>query len=262
MLVANALSDVDWDFVDYSMTAAGEAPLDSTPGVDTPEEKSDRARRQVRDATGKFAAQGARVVINGDIQNGVGKITSINPTNETVNIQLDNGTTTTVPANSTSKVENYIPLLSGPSLEMPEFDTSGILGQPRTPIDRPNAQIPGTLPALTPNDLQSILYNWPAWVKEQRASFKPLAEPTPVKVGVPAEPDPQPYKPMTEDERQKIIGKTGKQLERDTGRKIVLDPYQHPMLKDWLKKPGTASVARTSTYSIEEAITAAAKAKN
>ena len=262
MLVANALSDVDWDFVDYSMTAAGEAPLDSTPGVDTPEEKSVRARRQVRDATGKFAAQGSRVVISGDIQNGVGKITSINPDNGTVNVQLDNGSATTVPADTTSKVENYIPLLSGPSLEMPEFDTSGILGQPRTPIDRPNAQIPGTLPALTPNDLQSILYNWPAWVKEQRASFKPLAEPTPVKVGVPAEPDPEPYKPMTEDERQKIIGKTGKQLERDSGRKIVLDPYQHPMLKDWLKKPGTASVARTSTYSVEEAITAAAEAKN
>ena len=263
MLVANAISDVDWDFVDYSMTAAGEAPLESTPGVDTPEEKSVRARRQVRDATGKFAAQGARVVINGDIQNGVGKITSINPDNGTVNVQLDSGSTTTVPANTTSKVENYIPLLSGPSLEMPEFDTSGILGQPRTPIDRPNAQIPGTLPALTSNDLQSILYNWPAWVKGQRDAFKPLAATKPVAVGTPSATSPAPVKDkaVTEAERQKLIGDTGREIEKRTGNKIVLDPYDHPMLKDWLNKSvkkGGKTYYPNQT-SIMQTITAAAK---
>jgi hypothetical protein len=263
MLVANAISDVDWDFVDYSMTAAGEAPLDSTPGVDTPEEKSVRARRQVRDATGKFAAQGARVVINGDIQNGVGKITSINPDNGTVNVQLDSGSSTTVPANTTSKVENYIPLLSGPSLEMPEFDTSGILGQPRTPIDRPNAQIPGTLPALTSNDLQGILYNWPAWVKGQRDAFKPLADTKPVAVGTPSATSPAPVKDkaVTEAERQKLIGDTGRDIEKRTGNKIVLDPYDHPMLKDWLNKSvkkGGKTYYPNQT-SIMQTITAAAK---
>ena len=48
---------------------------------------------------------------------------------------------------------------------------SGILAEPRTPIDRPNARIPGTLPAMTSKDLQDVLYNWSAWVKSQRDAF-------------------------------------------------------------------------------------------
>jgi hypothetical protein len=243
MLVANSIGGVDWDFIDYSMTAAGEPGLETEgDGVYTPEERSQKARRQVRDANGRFAAQGARVVIGGDVQNGVGKITSINPDTGTVNVLLDSGTTTTVPANTTSKVENYIPLLSGPSIEMPEFDTSGILGEPRTPIDRPNAQIPGTLPALTSTDLKGILYNWPAWVKEQRDKFMPLEEPQKVDVGTPQSspsrpmPGPGPGKGMTEEERQKLIGDTGRAIEKRTGQKIILDPYQHPMLKSWLNQ--------------------------
>ncbi len=256
-LVANAIGEIDWNVVDYtmgkSMVAVGAPTTDApaTDGVYTPEERSDKARRQVRDANGRFAAQGARVVIGGDIQNGVGKITSINPDNSTVNILLDSGSTTTVPANTTSKVENYIPLLSGPSLEMPEFDTSGILGQPRTPIDRPNAQIPGTLPALTANDLQGILYNWPAWVKEQRDKFKPMG-PNPT----PSTPAAAP-KETKEQERQRLIGPTGQKIEKDTGYKIYTDPYDHPMLKDWLKNK--KRVTTSSAYYNPLAITAAGK---
>lgn len=254
-MVANAIGEVDWQVIDYAMTAAGEPGLETGgegDGVYTPEERSQKARRQVRDANGRFAAQGARVVINGDVQNGVGKITSINPDTGTVNVQLDSGETTTVPANTTSKVENYIPLLSGPSLEMPEFDTSGILGQPRTPIDRPNAQIPGTLPALTSNDLQAILYNWPAWVKEQRDSFRPsLPNPTPSSpTAAPSE--------TKEQERQRLIGPTGQQMEKDTGYKIYTDPYDHPMLKGWLKKNKKSSVTSSGYYN-PMALTAAAK---
>lgn len=252
-LVANAIGEVDWQVVDYAMTAAGEPGLQSNPGdgVDTPEEKAARARRQVRDANGRFAAQGARVVIGGDIQNGVGKITSINPDNGTVNVLLDSGSTRTVPANTTSKVENYIPLLSGPSLEMPEFDTSGILGQPRTPIDRPNAVIPGTLPAMTSADIQNALYNWPAFVKETRDAFRPSL------------PNPKPSTPPAapvetkEQERQRLIGPTGQKMEKETGKKIYTDPYDHPMLKSWLKKKNKP--VRSSAYYNPDALTAAAK---
>lgn len=268
-MVADAMYEVDWQVVDYALTAVG-AKVEGQvtgkgDGIDTPKDKSLRSRRQVRDARGRFAAQGSRVVIGGDIEAGAGQIKSVNPDSETVIVKLDTGGTVEVPANTTERVENFIPLLSGPSLEMPEFDTSGILGEPRTPIDRPNAQIPGTLPALTSNDLQSILYNWPAWVKEQRDKFKPLAESKPGAVSAPTSTSaPAPSQTggrVTEEERQRLIGQTGKDIEKRTGNKIILDPYQHPMLKDWLNKSvkkGGKTYYPNQT-SIMESVTAAAE---
>jgi hypothetical protein len=104
-LVADAIDEVDWVLVDYAITAAGEditAPAaPEGDGNYTPDERSKNARKQVRDKGGKFAAQGSRVVIGGDTQNGVGFIRSINPETQSVSVKLDNGQTVDVPANTT-----------------------------------------------------------------------------------------------------------------------------------------------------------------
>lgn len=178
-LAMYALSDEDWAMVDRVVVAAGEA-VGTKPGagdgVYTEEERSENASKQVRDATGKFAAAGSRVVVGNDTKRGKGVITGINGATKMVTVKLDNGQTVTVPANTTQKlVDKKIVTTAGEDLQGP-LDTSGILGQPRTPIDRPGATLPGTLPRMTKDDLHSLLTDWPSYVQSQRAKFNPFTE--------------------------------------------------------------------------------------
>jgi hypothetical protein len=259
-LVSRAMNDVDWDIVAYSMTAAGaESTAPETDGEYSPEERSKNAARQVRDASGKFASQGSRVVVGGDIQNGVGFIRSINPASGSVSVQLDSGSTVDVPAATTEKVEKYISSIGGETPDIPPLDTTGILGEPRTPIDRPYPQIPGTLPALLPKDMSEIVNNWPAWVKSQRDQFKPLGSNITATPAAPATPTPTPGKPGATSpsgipissqaktdrpetpfyDESKITDSSDdkmKKLMKDTGTKLTLDAYDHPLLKNFLNK--------------------------
>jgi hypothetical protein len=263
-LAARAMSEVDWEYVDSAMTAAGEeSTAPAGDGQYTPEERSENAARQVRDASGRFASQGSRVVVGGDVQNGVGTIRAINPESNTVKIQFDNGTTADVPAQSTEKVDKYIGAISRETVDTPAFDTSGILAQPRTPIDRPDIQIPGTLPALRPSDMSEIVGNWPAWVKSQRDQFKaagasaptsapapssnlktsPTGAPTPAPTspgGSPISSQAKPDRPETRwyDESKIPDDRTDKMkdLMKTTGAKLTLDAYDHPLLKNFLNK--------------------------
>jgi hypothetical protein len=256
-MVANAAGEIDWTVIDYAITAAGEEPLDD--GY-SPEERSENATRQVRDSNGRFAAQGSRVVVGGD-PNQVGAISRINPDDQSVDVKLDSGSTVNVPANSTQTVQSYINTYAGDIEDVRALDVSGILGEPRTPIDRPNAQIPGTLPALTAKDLQSVLYDWPAWVKSQRDDFKAAPESTPVEVGkMPDE------RPMSDDARTPLdraadpkLGQYGDWLTKTTGQDITVDAYDHPMLKDWLgakrRKNGRTTTPNSLWY---QPVTAAA----
>lgn len=179
-LAACAVPEEDWGMVDRVVVAAGEA-IGSKPGegdgVYTPEERSENASGQVRDATGKFAAKGARVVVGKDAKRGKGTITGINGANKTVTVKLDNGQSVTVPGNTTEKLtdKNIVTGISAPGADAP-LDTSGILGQPRTPRDRTGVTLPGTLPRMTPEDLQSLLKDWPSYVQEQRAGFNAFTE--------------------------------------------------------------------------------------
>jgi hypothetical protein len=228
-LVALALPGVDWGVVDYALTAATE-PASAGDGVYTPEERSKNTRRQLRDASGKFTAQGSRVVVGGDTQNGVGFVRSINPDSGTVRVELDNGETVEVAANTTDKVDKFISSMVDVP-EMPPLDVSGILAQPRTPIDRPGARIPGTLPALTAADLQSVLYDWPAWVQRQRESYVALPDPEKVDVTGPYTGDPRFRKPKFDD---------------GTGYDVYTDPSQHPMLKNWGRKNPGGGTSKSS----------------
>lgn len=228
-LVLLAVDECDWDEVDMAMTAAGEAGLDDSPGVYTPEERSEKARSQVRDKGGRFAAMGSRVVVGGDRDNGRGKVTGINAATQDVTVQLDNGTNVTVPASLTEKEEDAdksaAVAQAGGNTDTAPLDTSGILGQPRAPIDRPNAKIPGGLPALTPDDLRVLLYDYPAWVKSTRD--RQQAAPTET---------PKPLKPVGDNAPTPEASEYRKGLEERSGKKMILDAKEHPMLKDFFKR--------------------------
>ena len=267
-LVARAIDEIDWDYIDFSMTAAGaESTAPAVDGQYTPEERAKNAARQVRDASGRFASQGSRVVVGGDIQNGVGTIRAINPATNTVKVQYDNGTLADVPATSTEKVEKYIGQISRETIDTPPFDTSGILAQPRTPIDRPNVQIPGTLPALRPADMSQIITNWPAFVKADRDKFKAVGTQEPgsttnpntppsssitAKPGTPAAPTPTKAPagatPLDRAPTPDISGTKGADVLKMTGAKLTLDAYDHPLLKDWLNKKVVNKKTGETTY--------------
>ena len=227
-LVLAAADEVDWDSVDMAMTAAGEEPIqaDDTPGVYTPEERSEKARKQVRDKSGRFAAMGSRVVVGGNYDTGRGKITGINPDNDTVTVALDSGQSVTVPATQTEKEDATRQAVAQKSSESFEgLDTSGILGQPRAPIDRPEARIPGALPALTGAELRKVLGDFPGWVKDQRERMQAERFETPRTWPTPGDHGKTPPK----SEYQK-------KLEKESGKELILDARQHPMLKAFFKR--------------------------
>lgn len=201
MLALDALGDEDWASVDSAVVAAGAVG----DGVYTEQERSQNASKQVRDGRGQFAKMGSKVMVNGNPnQNGV--ISRISPVDGTVEVTLGDGTKTVVRGDQVEAIPEGV--APGQPLEMPRVDFSGILAEPRTPIDRQVAQLPGTLPQMTSTDLKQIINNFPAWVKSQREQFRPLGG----HEGGPSDPSPR----------------------ADTSRAVTVDAGTHPLLSKWL----------------------------
>jgi hypothetical protein len=212
-------NDEEWELVD-TIVAAG--PVSGTPddGIYSEEERSANASKQIRDGSGKFAKSGTRVMISGNPQ-AVGTITRVNPSDGTVEVSLESGGTVKVPAKSTKGAPRQEASPYGQNIEVPRVDFSGILGEPRTPSNRSIAQIPGTLPAMTREDLHSVINSWPAWVKSQRDAFIPAAKAAPVNV---------------QAKNSLAKGREGARIEKETGKKLTLDAYDHPLLRKWLDR--------------------------
>jgi hypothetical protein len=183
-LISGGLPGEDWAMADYAMTAAGEGAAGGNikpaavnqDGNYTPEERSALAKNQTRDATGKFAAAGSRVVVGNDTTNGRGLITGLDKATGAATVQLDNGNTVTVPSKLTAPeggFEQTVPAAS-PTAKGKPLDVDGILGEPKSPVNRPNVQLPGTLPPMSASDLKSVVNDWSGYVAAQRAAFKPL----------------------------------------------------------------------------------------
>ena len=226
-LILRAAEELDLEFLDKTIIAVG-TPVAKGDGKYTPEERSQKAQKQVRDKTGKFAKQGGRVVVAGDTTKR-GNIVAINPQKSSVTIKLDStGKTVEIPANLTEPEGNTTPAAqSAPLPEILGLDTTGILAQPRTPIDRPYAQIPGTLPRMNQEDIAKMQGDWPAWVKEQRDSFAKGQPKTEAGSNIITGPDQtQKY------EKPAFI----KELEDLTGVRMIMDPYKHPLLQAFLNK--------------------------
>ena len=183
-LISGGLPGEDWAMTDYAMTAAGEGAAGGNikpaavnqDGNYTPEERSALAKNQTRDATGKFAAAGSRVVVGNDTTNGRGLITGLDKATGAATVQLDNGNTVTVPSKLTAPEEGFQDTMpaANPTAPGKPLDVDGILGEPKSPVNRPNVQLPGTLPPMSASDLKSVVNDWSGYVAAQRAAFKPL----------------------------------------------------------------------------------------
>ena len=240
-LFEQALPELDWKFIDQlsferveksndwttqGLLAAGEAPS-NTDGNYTPEERSENAQTQVRDKTGKFAKNGATVVIGGDYQYR-GQVTAINPQTQKVSVLLQDGRTVEVPANTTQDISTFEPV-SQANFPANNLDFSGILGEPRVAIDEPLAQLPGRLPPLSAPDTNLLVSDWGAWVAGQRLSPEYSGDPIP---------------PMVYKEAPDINTALGEYYQGsfnpDGTRKPGFNPattpnaYNDPLLRDWL----------------------------
>lgn len=172
-LMAKGLAAEDFGMIDRVITAAGVDPND---GVDTPEEKSARSAKQPRDAAGLWAKTGSRVVIGNDYGRGKGEIVSIDD-NAMAEVLLDNGNTVTVPVSYTEALDpekEARASVSGVPMPGLPLNLSGIIGEPRTPIDMPKARIPGTLPAMDAKAVKDFMNNWPSYVANSRNKYKPV----------------------------------------------------------------------------------------
>lgn len=221
-MVASALGEVDWTITDMSLVAAV-----ADDGVYSPEERSENAKKQVRDKTGKFAQTGSRVMIDGNASQ-QGNITSIDRATQSVVVKMDSGDSVRVSGDRTQVASDVVqPTALTPPVENAPLDTSGILAMPRTPMSMPSARIPGTLPPLTSDQLQQVLYNYPAWVKEQR------------EIGLKEQ-----YIPPKEKTKEEISKEvedysrsTMRELEKKSGvKELKGDLRQHPLFKDIFKK--------------------------
>ena len=219
-MAIDALPEIDWNIVNLAMTAAGDTTKANAEY--TPEERSAAATRQVRDATGRFATVGARVAVDKNASK-QGNITKVDKATGAVSVKLDSGETVQVSGRQVGPSNLvYPPAIPVTPDSFQPLDLSGMLGEPRTPMGRSVAQLPGTLPALTPADLHNLLADWPSWVSSQRAQYK---APVPDAGGV----DVQPRNSMNK-------GAYGEALEDEVGKELTLDAYKHPLLKNWLKK--------------------------
>ena len=202
-LLAFGATELDWNFIDQTMVAA--AGIDPNDNVYTPEERSQNATGQSRNALGRFAKTGQRVAIGGDGKQ-TGTIKSINGQNATV--EMDSGQTVDVPIKSTqeegtTKTEELPPQ---EDFQRP-LDLSGIVGEPRDPINQPYAHMPGNLPAMTDSDVHDMLYNWSGWVQSQRNAAAELG-----------------FTSSGEDKE-----------ESDPKEEKEPDAYDHPLLIKWRK---------------------------
>ena len=232
-MMIDARSEIDWDLMDQiimpdeessmwdmddSLTAAGETPT-SKDGNYTPEERSANAGVQLRDKTGKFAKMGGRVVIGGR-SNYQGNIRSADAATQTLKIELDNGNLIDIAANLTEPAESYVPIPNASAEGV--LDTNGILGEPRTPMDSPT-RMPGTLPPLNAQSINSMLTNFPSWVSQQRLSPDVETKPSGVDMSKPAARSANPL--------EKYYSKVDPS---DMPRKSV-NAYNIPVLKKWLE---------------------------
>jgi len=167
-LVALGLADEDWQMIDIAMTAAGTVATPSTPtssntpvnqdGNYTPQERSTLAKAQPRDSSGHFVKVGSTVVVGGDSNRGTGTLTKINADTGMVDVQLKDGRTISVDPKFTRPQEN--PASSAPQTKEAQLDVTGILGEPKSPVNQPKAVISGELPVITGDKVKAMLADW------------------------------------------------------------------------------------------------------
>jgi hypothetical protein len=189
-------AEPELDYLELGSLIAAPSFETNQDGDYTSEERSQKATAQLRDALGRFAVTGSRVIVGGNPSIS-GRIISQDEASQMVKVELDDGSFIDVAAKQTQQEDTYEPTVeqgrggedAAAAIFGNPIDTSGILGEPRTPAGQ--VQVPGTLPPLDGNSLQLMLSDFPAWVEGQRQGYLPRPEdgvaPPPTDFG---EPDP------------------------------------------------------------------------
>lgn len=168
-LMAEGLYEEDFGMIDRVLTAAGTSP--SVDGVDTPEEKGERAKSQPRNADGKFVKVGARTVVGGDKARGSGVIDSIDYKNQKVNVKLDSGKTISVDPKYTQAEDSVEAPAAGPSKQKP-VELDGIVAKPRRDSAATKATLPSDLSPISNKETNLLITNYPAYVLEARSKAR------------------------------------------------------------------------------------------
>jgi hypothetical protein len=175
-LAVGAIEDEDWDFVDSvtsnfgTVVAAPTAPVAPMTDQQLAESREKTAENQPRDALGQFAKVGARVAIGGDTKRGLGKITEIDGKTGLVKVLMDDGRTVQVNSKFTQPADTVKGPRPVPKPVAP-LDLSGMLGEPSQPKGY-KGRLNGVTKPLTDEGIQKMLTDFPAYVAEQRASYK------------------------------------------------------------------------------------------
>ncbi len=182
-LMSRGMDEIDYDLLDRVITAAGATPVDpSRDGNYTPEERKAKASKQPRDAGGKFAKAGNRVVVGGDSKNGLGTITKVDSKSGKVDVKLDNGKLISVDSKMTKAFDPKKQAAMAPAApteaEKTEekkptktVSTEGILGQPKPAAVGPKAMLADApAPLTTKSELDEMFVEWAASVTSARAA--------------------------------------------------------------------------------------------
>ncbi len=154
-----SMSGLDWDFIDTLLETAPEFGIIAAAGDGeyTPEERAENAKRQVRDANGRFARSNDSVYLPDGTP---GKISKINPDTKEVTVVSDiDGTETTISAKEI-EIQNNQP----PS----KLDLDAIRAIPRATRITPKAFIDNLLPPMDAGAIAQVIKDYSAYIAKER----------------------------------------------------------------------------------------------
>ena len=246
-LFRKARYEMDFSIVD-AIVAASQFKTNKD-GTYTKQERSEKATGQLRDALGRFAVTGSRVVVGGD-PNLKGKIVSQDQATQNVRVELDNGKTIDIAANKTQQEDTVAPVsqekeLNSDNEELSKenlLDLSGILGEPRSP-KKYAARLPEFVTPLTSETLSNLLNDFSGWVSSQRANKKSDSV------------DKQPDTSGTSDKNSKDFWYLDAEYESTS----LPNAADVPALKNFLKDPKNESLYKNSSSEKDSPVVSAAE---
>ncbi|TXH09707.1 MAG: hypothetical protein E6R04_07325 [Spirochaetes bacterium] len=160
-LAVEAYDDIDWEFVDRTMVAAG-APTEDY----TTEERSQDASSQLRDANGRFATVGDSGAIK---SNGLGaKILSADQTTGQLKVQTDDGQTFDIPSSDFEVGAQPHPKVDPDIIKNDKnLDLTGIVAPAPDPVTA-KATLSDTPNLMSPIDINDSLEEFSKRITDER----------------------------------------------------------------------------------------------
>jgi hypothetical protein len=166
LVMQEAIPGLDGEMLErVAVVTASGATFDYTFAEDdgyTPEERAANAKRQVRDAGGRFAKSGSKIAVGPSARTGT--VSKINPDTQEIEVKFDDdGSSEWVPAKSTR--------VTAPPAADPGkvIDVSRIPAKPRATAHTPKALLKTLLQPMDKDALQAVIDNYPNFIEKERA---------------------------------------------------------------------------------------------